>query len=303
MDCRFKIVGLGEALFDVFPDRQVLGGSPLNVAVHAHQLGQVRGGCGIVVSRVGQDELGAQVRRQLTDRRMAVDYVQADPDHATGKVLVAVSEQGEPTYEIAQNVAWDWLQWDPDLEDLARKCDAVCFSTIAQRHHQSRSSILRFCTEARQAIRLFDPNLRQNFHDQRMLRRSCELATAIKLNGHELDVLSDQLGLAGQSVAAKVKALLDDYSLMFVAVTRGAQGTAIYTAEQCCQPQPVSYDRVEGADSVGAGDAVTAAILVGQVLRLPITTVAELANHAGAFVASVPGATPQLPQDILERLK
>lgn len=303
MDCHFRIVGLGEALFDVFPDRQVLGGSPLNVAVHAHQLGQVCGGCGVIVSRVGQDELGALLRRQLTARQMAVNYVQVDSDHATGKVLISVSEQGEPTYTIAENAAWDWLQWNPGLEDLARKCDALCFSTLAQRHHQSGHNILRFCTVARQAMRLFDPNLRQNFHDQRMLRRSCELATAIKLNCHELDVLSDQLGLKGESVGAKARALLNGYSLKFVAVTRGAQGTVIYTAGQYYEPEPVNYERIEGADNVGAGDAVTAAILVGQVLRLPMAAVAELANHAGAFVASVPGATPVLPQAILSRLK
>ena len=62
----FTIVGLGEALFDIFADRQILGGAPLNMAVHAHQLAAGRGGRGLVVSRVGQDDLGREVCEQLS---------------------------------------------------------------------------------------------------------------------------------------------------------------------------------------------------------------------------------------------
>ena len=80
MAASFTVVGLGEALFDIFPDMQVLGGAPLNVAVHAHQVGQAIGGRGVVVSRIGQDELGRQVLQELCRRGMTRGYVQTDPD-------------------------------------------------------------------------------------------------------------------------------------------------------------------------------------------------------------------------------
>ena len=303
MGDQFTIVGLGEALFDVFSDRQVLGGAPLNAAVHAHQLAAVRGGRGVVVSRVGQDDLGKRVHDELAGRGMSIGYVQTDPDHSTGKVYVALDEDGQPDYEIVEQVAWDWLQWDPDLEHLARNCDAVCFSGLAQRQNQTRSSIHRFATEAAQAIRLFDLTLRQNFYDQRMLRRSCELANVVKLNLEELEVLSAQINLPGDSADLKVKALIDAFALRQVVLTRGAEGTVIYTASQRYEGEPVRYEPAENADSVGAGDACTAAVLVGMALRLPVPKVLELANHAGAYVASMPGGTPALPEAILQRLK
>ena len=302
MGDQFTIVGLGEALFDIFPDRQVLGGAPLNAAVHAHQLAAVRGGRGVIVSRLGQDELGKRAQNELTGRSISTEYIQMDPDHSTGKVHVTVDEDGQPDYEIVEHVAWDWLQWDPDLEHLARHCDAVCFSGLAQRQNQTRSSIHRFVTEAAQAVRLFDLTLRQHFYDQRMLRHSCELANVVKLNLEELDVLSAQINLPGKSIDAQIRTLIDTFALNQAVLTRGAEGTVIYTRSRRYEGEPVHYEPAKHADSVGAGDACTAAILVGAVLRLPVPKILQLANHAGAYVASVPGATPTLPATILQQL-
>ena len=303
MASRFTIVGLGEALFDIFPDKQVLGGAPLNAAVHAHQLGSVRGGRGLVVSRVGQDDLGTRVREELAERGMNIGAIQTDPDHTTGRVYVKVNDQGQPEYEIVENAAWDWLQWDPDLDDLARQCDAVCFSSLSQRHNQARGAIQRFLTEASQAIRLFDLTLRQNFYDRRTLRSSCELSTVVKLNLEELNILCRQLGLEGEGIDERARAILRSFELRMVVVTRGRDGTVIYTPEDRFEGAAASFDPVEGADSVGAGDGCTAAILVGLLLRLPMAKVADLANQVGAYVASVPGATPALAESILQRLQ
>lgn len=311
MQGQFTIVGLGEALFDIFSDRQVLGGAPLNVAVHAHQLAAPRGGSGVVVSRVGQDELGSRVHEELAGRGMSTTYVQADPDHPTGRVFVRVDEQGQPDYDIADDAAWDWIQSDPDLTDLARQCNAVCFGTLSQRNHQSRSSIRRFLTDARQAVRLLDLNLRQNFYDARLFRTACELATAVKLNVEELDILCSAVA-AGAAVAPggggdddehdrKIKALFSRFDFQTIILTRGEQGTIIYTPTNRYEGEPAAYEAQPNADAVGAGDACAAAVLVGQLLRLPAQQIANLANQAGAYVASTQGATPKLPDELLNQ--
>lgn len=299
MASRYQIVGLGEALFDLFPSAQLLGGAPLNVAVHAHQLGASRGGEGIVVSRVGQDELGNQVESELKKRGMNPAHLQRDPDKDTGKVHVGVDAKGQPTFEIVVDVAWDWLQFDFDAEEVARRCDAVCFGTLAQRNAQSRNTIYRFLDSARRATRLFDVNLRQHFYDRNILHRSCELSSAVKLNDQELPIVARLLALPGDTADKQVNALIKRYSLRHVVLTRGALGTLIYTATDRIQGDPVSYPAAANADAVGAGDACSAAILTGLVLRQPLDKVLTLANHAGAFVASQPGATPILPESIL----
>ncbi len=306
MASRFSIVGIGEALFDIFPDKQVLGGAPLNVAVHAHQLTAQRGGEGVVVSRVGQDELGQEVVKQLASRGVNTSYLQFDPDRDTGRVYVGLDNQGQPEYEIVREVAWDWLNFDPDTEDLAQKCDAVCFGTLAQRNGQARHAIYRFLDTARRAVRLFDVNLRQNFYDRQILHRSCEAATVVKLNTDELPVVARELGLVGAEGSDHTIGLLfKRYPMLkLVALTRGKLGTVLYTPSgQRLEGEKVSYQPANDADAVGAGDACSAGLLVGMILRWPLERTLALANHVGAYVASQSGATPKLPESILEMVK
>lgn len=310
MTARFTIVGLGEALFDIFPDRHVLGGAPLNVAVHAHQISQPRGGRGVVVSRIGQDPYGDELLAELRQRGMTTDYVQSDPDRATGTVYVDLSDPSSPSYDIVRGVAWDWLQFDPDLESMATQCQAVCFGTLAQRDSEARSAVHRFLTAAKRAVRLFDVNLRQDYFTQQIIRRSCEMSTAVKLNEQEMPIVMDALGMTVSPTAAgrdecerQAATLLKKFDLKLVALTRAERGTLLITPTARVEGEPVSYPAEPGADAVGAGDACAAGILLGLVQRWPLEKTVALANHLGAFVASRRGATPPLPPAILEMVK
>lgn len=285
------IVGIGEALFDIYPDGERLGGAPLNVAVHAQQLGD----SGIVVSRIGQDSLGRRVIDELAQRSMTAEHVQSDPDRPTGTVLVDLDDKGEPTYDIVKNVAWDCLQFDPDLESLARRIDAVCFGTLAQRDAQTRNTIYRFLEAAPQAVRLLDVNLRQAYYDRHILTRSLELANAVKLNTTELRTLDEMFGLAATFDDAATK-LLTRHKLKWVALTRGADGVVVYTPTGRFEGDAAPASQV--ADAVGAGDATSAALLHGVVRRWPWPRTITLANMIGAHVVTQPGACPPLSDEV-----
>ncbi len=271
----------------------------MNVAIHAHQLGKAGGGRGVLVSRVGQDELGEQITQLLRDRDMTIDYLQTDPDNPTGRVYVETDSKGDPTYEIIENTAWDLLQYDPDMDPLALACQGVCFGSLAQRHVQSRNSIYRFVETSRARYKMFDINLREPFYDRQHITRSCESATVVKLNLGELGTLNGMLSLSDGSADDQAKRLLAQFELRMVVLTRGAAGTVLYTPDGRHEGEPATYPPADGADPVGAGDACSAAVLVGKSLRLPNDRIATLANHAGAYVASRPGATPELPEDLL----
>lgn len=325
------IVGVGEALFDILPGQARLGGATLNAAVHAHQLLASRQGRGIVVSRIGQDDLGEDLLQQLRQRGMSTDFIQTDPDHDTGRVYVDVSDPQQPAYEIVEPAAWDVMQFDPELEDLARTCDAIIFGTLAQRNAQSRNTIYRMLELSRHALRLLDVNLRQQFFDHRSIKRSMELATAAKMNQAELATVIQMLGLdaeldhrpqgqddrapgigvdeptpSGQmdpdTAVAAARAMIDAHELKWVAITRGEQGTMIVTRSEIIQGEPVRYEAADGADAVGAGDACAAGLVVGRVLNLSWQATVDLANDCGAYVASQPGATPTLPEAMLKRV-
>jgi fructokinase len=303
MSHKKMIVGLGEALWDMLPAGNVLGGAPLNVACHVHAL--MRGtaarnvsGEAVVASRVGTDALGDEVICELERRGLSTDYVQRDTAHPTGTVNVTL-DAGQPTYAFATDIAWDHLEFTPAWAALAARCDAVCFGTLAQRSHSSREAIWRFLDAAPRAIRLFDVNLRQGFYDQESILAGCRRATLVKLNEQELPIIADFLNLPADEPHEQLRQLIERFHLHAAVLTRGERGTLLVLPSEIIDPPPASYPAAPHADAVGAGDACSAAVLVGSLLKLSNTRIAALANHLGAYVASQPGATPEIPLTII----
>ena len=291
---KLTIVGLGEALWDVLPSGPVLGGAPLNAACHAAQMLQARGGCGVVASRVGRDPLGDAVVRELERRGMSAEYLQRDSAHATSTVQVEI-HNSQPTYIFAPDIAWDHLHFTPEWAEFATSCDAVCFGTLAQRSPQSRKAIWQFLDAAPQAIRLFDVNLRQGFYDRESISEGCRRATLLKLNEHELAVIAEVFKISSGPIDGQLCELRAMHELEAVVFTRGERGTLLVLGDQVIDPPIIRYPAAPNADAVGAGDACSAGILVGWLLEWPPARIAAFANRLGAFVASQPGATPELP--------
>src|SRR6516165_11661542 len=156
-----KVVGLGEVLWDLLPHGACLGGAPANFAYITTLMGDQ----GIVASRVGEDSRGLDALRQLEELGLDIDHVQTDRARPTGTVNVCVDDQGQSCFEIAEPVAWDYLQWTLDWQHLAETVDAICFGSLAQRSEASRETILRFLNAASpDTLKVFDVNLRQSFY-------------------------------------------------------------------------------------------------------------------------------------------
>ncbi|MGL4512371.1 MAG: PfkB family carbohydrate kinase [Lacipirellulaceae bacterium] len=296
------VVGLGEALFDCFPGGDVLGGAPVNVAVHTDALLQSIGGRAVPATRVGRDPLGARFARELAERGVSTEHTQHDPGLPTGRVAVAINSAGHASYTFDSPSAWDAIDFDEPMRRLAARCDAVAFGTLAQRGPRSRDAIRSFLGAAKQAFRLFDLNLRQSYYSAEVVDTSLRLASAAKLNDDELHAVGALLGLdtlPAHDFDGAVHELVARYGLEWVALTRGAAGTTIYMNGAKVVGRPASYAVELGADSVGAGDACCAGLLCGKLLGWPLDRTLRVANVLGAFVASRPGATPALPPELL----
>jgi fructokinase len=296
------VVGIGEALFDCYPDRAILGGAPVNFVVHMQQLFGSGEGQTVLVSRIGDDELGEQLISELRNRNIHTNLIQLDACRPTGRVYVDVTPQGEVDFDIEANVAWDFIAAEESLELLAAHCSAVCFGTLAQRNAQSRDTILRFLGNATNAIRLFDVNLRQSDVPSHVLEQSLCVANMVKVNDHELACIARLLRSSHgtpQSIDEQAFALRESFDLESVVLTRGAGGTVVYTKEHRLEGSPSLVPHTLEADSVGAGDACCAGLIYGLVNRWPLERALDLANRMGAFVASRRGATPRLPRAML----
>jgi fructokinase len=287
MAAKYTIVGLGELLWDVFPNRKELGGAPANFAYMISLLGDE----GVVASRVGRDRLGNAAARRLAKLGLSQEWLQLDRNSPTGTVKVEVFEDGQPKFQIAENVAWDNCEWTSQWQALAGRTSAVCFGSLAQRSERSRKTIRLFLQNLPpNAVKVFDVNLRQSFFSADILRESAKSADIMKVNEDELSRVSTLLGYKSNTKEAAASWLLNTCGLKLVCVTEGPSGSSLVAADGVHR-HPGFPTKV--ADTVGAGDAFTAALIHHYLRGATLDEMNEAANRMGSWVASQVGATPK----------
>jgi fructokinase len=290
----FQVVAVGEILWDLLPAGRQLGGAPANFIQHARAFGAAAS----LVSRVGDDDLGREAVSRLRARGVATNLIQIDREEPTGTVGVEIGPDRQPRFTIHENVAWDRLVVEDAALVAARSADAVCFGSLAQRTAGGAEAVRRQVAASRPgALRIFDVNLRPPYVKPEVVRASLELATVLKLNDEELPMLATMLGL-GDAEDRQLDELIRRYALRLVALTRGRRGSLLVGAEGRSEQPAVA---VKVADTVGAGDAFTAALALGLLHGRPLDEINRLAAEVAAFVCTQPGGTPELPLALRQR--
>jgi fructokinase len=292
------ILGIGELLWDVTPEGTRLGGAPANFTVMAGRLGNHAA----ILSRLGRDDLGRKAVEALNQLGAETKSLQIDAVHETGRVTVALND-GQPDYTIHQPAAWDFLSLSDDWVRLAERADAVCFGSLAQRNLASQQTIQELIaqTEA-QCIRIFDVNLRPPFYTSEVIEESLELATVLKMNDAEVPVVLSLLGLGAEGdLRGASERLLGEFSrLRLVAITRGGQGSLLVARDEWHEHPGIAVDV---ADTIGAGDAFTAALTHYLLRGVSLGVLNEAGNRWGAWVASQSGAMPPLVDEVKNRIE
>ena len=277
------IVGIGEILWDMLPSGKALGGAPANFAYHAGRLGEE----GWAVSAVGDDALGREILDLVASK--GLHSMIAVTDKPTGTVQVELDDRGVPAYSIMEDVAWDNIPFTPEMEELAKRADAVCFGSLVQRMN-SRPSVMRFIRAMRpDALKVFDINLRQHYYSCEVLEESLMLADILKINDEEIRIVAGMLGLSDDAVTA-CRELIGNYGLRLVILTKGPEGSEVITADKVI---PQGVDDVEIVDTVGAGDSFTAAFTVAYLRGDSLAEAQRLASATASYVCSRKGAMPE----------
>ena len=286
------VIGIGELLWDMLPSGPQLGGAPANFCYHAQTLGAQA----YIISCVGDDGSGEDLVNRLEQLGLSSQYVTKSSVHRTGTVSVSIDAGGSPSYVINGNVAWDYILPEPETARMVQRADCICFGTLAQRAQASRDAILYYLEHARKdAIRLFDMNLRLAFYSKELIEQSLTICDILKLNDSELKRLVTLFSLP-DSLEHQLAFLVRAFDLRMVALTLGGEGSILYT--------PEAVSRFPGypttvCDTVGAGDAFTAAIALGVLHRIPLHQIHQNASKLASFVCSMPGATPSYkPQTV-----
>ena len=286
------IAGLGEVLWDVFPEYKRPGGAPANVSFHATKLGNN----GVPVSRVGDDENGEELLKLLASHHLDISYIQKDDRVPTGTVEVSMTN-GEASYVITDGVAWDRLSLTPAWQDLARDADAVCFGTLAQRNEVSRRTIREFLKlVSGECLKIADINLREPHYTEEVIDTTLQLADLVKLNAHEWNRLHELFGVDDLR-----EWLFSEKGVRIICLTKGMDGAELITPEQHLVEPVHPVDNTDG-DSVGVGDAFTASLTHHLLRNSPLDVCISAANKYAAQVAARKGAMPDLPSSVINSL-
>lgn len=293
----------GETLWDCLPTGRHAGGAPFNVAAHLAQLEASAS----LISAVGQDALGDEIVQIAQDKGIDTQFVhRAQAGLATGTVQVTLDAQGNAAYEIVAPVAWDEIAVTPEAEQAVAQSRALVFGSLAMRLPHNQAQLGRLL-EITGPIKFFDVNLRAPFGDPARVLSLAKRADVVKLNDDELGLLAGwiETGDAAQPTPQSLEALADACAVLAratetarICVTRGAQGAVLWDRGVLVS---ASAPPVEVRDTVGAGDAFMAGLMLGMTRGGNAQSVLENACRLGAFVASQSGATPTLPPDIVKQ--
>ncbi len=286
------VAGVGEVLWDLLPEGRKLGGAPANLIHHIRALGAEAA----LVSCVGDDPHGREILERLKAVGIDTRYIAVDREHPTGTVTVQLGPKGIPLFMIHEGVAWDHVPWNPALAELAGRCDAVCYGSLAQRSPDTRRTVRQFLEAVRAGcLRVFDINLRRPHFDRETIHALLLQSHVLKINDEEIPSVAKLIGLAGGE-SDWVDALFDRYPLRCVAMTRGSRGSLLASREgRSVHP---GIPAVNIVDTVGAGDAFTAALVLGLLQQKPLDAINEAANRLAAYVCTQPGAMPDLPDSL-----
>jgi fructokinase len=292
---RHLVVGLGELLWDCFGGRRTPGGAPANVAYHARQLGMQAA----VLSRVGQDPLGRELREAMDSRGVDITYLQVDAIRPTGSVTVEASDPLQPGFTIHEAVAWDALDFTEDWADALGRASAVCFGTLMQRSQANRQTLSRCLDSAQKALVVYDVNLRPPWYDGAWIRESLRRAAVVKFSQDEGKLLASLLGSAAGDEVSLARQMLEAYGLRAVFVTRGGRGADAVLPNRLIHQPPIPAEVV---DTVGAGDAFTAGLIYGLLNGWPPDRTLLLASHVAAVVVARRGAMPEVADEYRTRI-
>ena len=277
-----EILCVGEVLWDSLPSGLFLGGAPFNVACHLRAAGMPAA----MVSRVGDDRLGAEIVARATRFGVTVDLIQVDEALPTGFVCVTLDGNGVPAFNIVAPAAWDAIASSEALMQRAAAARAIVFGSLAQRQAVTRATIEQLWRSS--ALMVFDVNLRPPFDDREVVRRSLQRADMVKMSEQELHQLAAWFGLPS-GIREGATAIAEQFACPTVCVTRGDQGASLLHEGSWNEQDGFE---VEVRDTVGAGDAFLAVLLVGLLNKMSPGAALEHANLIGAYVVTQYGAVP-----------
>jgi fructokinase len=286
-----KIAAFGELLWDILPSGKVLGGAPANFIYRINSFGDY----GTLLSRVGNDKAGREVREALRNLNVSDENIQTDYAFPTGSAKIKVDEFGNGDFTILTDVAYDHIEINSEMMEAFGQADCVCFGTLSQRYGISKNTLRELIHESPDVVKFLDINLRKKCYTATLVSDSLRMANILKTNLEELLITKQLLGLKATEIKKLALEVLENYKLKIVLCTLGEDGAFCLTRENLFLYDP-GY-KITLSDTVGAGDAFSAGFVHYFMNNHPIQEALQFGNAAGAMVATTTGATSPISKE------
>jgi fructokinase len=268
------VLSFGEVLMDCFLEKNVIGGAPFNVAVHLRRLGEESG----IISKVGKDELGLQIKNILVKERLS-GQLQIDHNYPTGKVDVTLDE-GQPSYYIHKGCGWEFI----DVKKIKPPSFFV-FGSLALFFKNNKQSFKNYRNQFSETVFVCDLNLRKPFYDKSTIDLCLNATDILKINDEELIFLSQQYKV--ENVIEWLKA---EFNIDKILLTEGSKGATLFWEGQIISCEVKKVNSI--IDTVGAGDSFTSIFLHGLINELPLDISMQRAADFAGLICQNSGAVP-----------
>jgi fructokinase len=293
-DIKPYILCFGEVLWDIFPEGSKAGGAPFNVAYNVHKMGvNVE-----VLSRTGNDDLGEKLRQQINNWGISTKLIQVDENHPTSTVLARIDEHNEATYEIINHVAWDYIDYISEYNDLVSNAEAFVFGSLSSRNEKTRNTLLKLLETAK--LKIFDVNLRPPFIDEELIKTLLHKADIVKINKSELWQILDLTGEKYYTEEEAVQAIQKHFAVDEIVLTKGSDGAGYFVHDR---NYTLSAIPITVADTVGSGDAFLSGFISKRIFNDSPEEILRNAVALGAFITSKAGACPDYNYSDFEEFK
>lgn len=278
-----KIVCFGEVLWDIYPDRIEIGGAPFNVYYRLHSLGNnVK-----IISSIGDDDLGLKALNFFKKNNLNSEFISIDKEHKTGQVKIQL-ESGEPSYNIVDNVAWDFIPINKEY--TSEKLDYLIFGSLAVRKDKSFETLKEIIRKSK--FNILDLNIRQEYYKKDKLHYLLNSSDFLKINMDELFVLRDLFNIKYHETEDIAQKIFSKFNLKYICLTNGSVNSSVFDGNKFIYVESL---KVESIDNVGAGDNFLASFIDEYFIKKnSLKSSLKIASIYGAITTTKKGAIPSI---------
>ena len=287
-----QFICFGEVLWDVFPNYKVIGGAPLNVALRLRSFGAKT----TLISAVGKDDLGDQIKQFLKEHDMPIDSIQESKQHQTGSVIVTLDDQGSASYDISYPVAWDVIRYEEKDQELLQNADVFIFGSLVARNKMSRETLMALLEGSNFSV--FDMNLREPHYSMSLLKELMLKSDFLKMNDDELVLFCENEAIQKNTMREQLTYISENYSIPQICVTRGKDGAMLLMDGEFYEN---SGYPCKVKDTVGAGDSFLGTLLFKLHAKQSPQEALDYACAVGSIVAGKEGANPAISENDIQK--